>query len=251
MVDPDTGIGGAASRFPQTHRSAILRARSDDAAERAIAFEAIVAAYWKPVYKHIRLKWRRSNEDAKDLTQGFFSRAIEKNFFAGYDPAKASFRTFLRVCLDGYVSNEDRAARRLKRAGDTPPRALDFEDAEGELQHIEISDGTSLEDVFQREWVRSVFGLAVDRLREECAARGREVHFRLFERYDLDDSPVSYQQLAAEFGLTATTVTNYLALARRELRRIILDLVRELTGDEREFESEARFLLGFESRRAG
>src|SRR5262245_60729165 len=113
----DTDIGGPGDRFPQTRRSAIASISSDDETERNRALEIVIAAYWKPVYKYIRLKFFKSNEDAKDLTQGFFARAIEKDFFRPYDPAKARFRTFLRTCLDGFVANEEKAAHRLKRGG--------------------------------------------------------------------------------------------------------------------------------------
>jgi len=39
-------------------------------------------------------------------------------------------------------------------------------------------------------------------------------------------------------------VTNYLAGARREFRRIVLDKLRELTATDDEFRREARMLLG-------
>ena len=39
-------------------------------------------------------------------------------------------------------------------------------------------------------------------------------------------------------------MTNYLALARREFRRIVLEKLRELTATDDEFRREARALLG-------
>ena len=42
------------------------------------AFDTVVACYWKPLYKYARVAWRRSPEDAEDLTQSFFTRAFEK-----------------------------------------------------------------------------------------------------------------------------------------------------------------------------
>jgi RNA polymerase sigma factor (sigma-70 family) len=245
MAD-DTSIGGASSRFPATRWSAIVAARSDDPAERSRTLEAIVAAYWKPVYKYIRLRWGKSNEDAKDLTQEFFALAIEKGFLDGYDPARARLRTFLRRCVDGLVANQDKAARRLKRGGDAARIRLDFEAAESEYARRGPPAAT-MEEFFDREWARSLFSLAVERLRADCAARGRETHFRLFERYDLEDDPAprkTYQELASDFGLAITDVTNHLALMRREFRRITLEVLREMTASEDEFRREARELLG-------
>ena len=242
-MDPDTDIGGPAHRFPATNHSAIINARSDDSRVRRRAFDTILASYWKPAYKYIRLKWRVDNEDAKDLTQGFFASALEKNYFATYDARKASFQTFLRTCLDGFVANERKAGQRLKRGGDMAHYQLDFAAAEDELA-AHASSTLSPEDYFHREWVRWMFTLAVDAFRRRCDETGRAVHFQLFERYDLNDDNVSYASLAAEFGLEQATVNNYLAAARRDFRRIVLEKLREITATDEEFRTEARSLLG-------
>ncbi|MEO8131804.1 MAG: hypothetical protein ABI822_32220, partial [Bryobacteraceae bacterium] len=217
-------------------------------ADRAVAHESIVAAYWKPVYKYIRIKWKSSNEDAKDLTQGFFLRALEKDFFDGYRPEKGTFRTYLRVCLDAFLANERQASQRLKRGGGTILLPLDFTTAEGELQQIEIAQDDSPDRFFAREWTRSIFENALLALREECAAQGKQIHYDLFERYDLaaSDARATYASLAAEFGLSSVTVNNYLASVRRGFRRIVIRILRELTSSEEEFRSEARALLGAE-----
>lgn len=244
----DTAIGGSHERFPATRRSAIQGVRSADPSLRALAFEALVEGYWKPIYKYLRLRWRMSNEEAKDLTQGFLARALEKGWFERYDAAQASFRTYLRTCLDAYVANEREAGQRLKRGGDRTFLPLDFEGAEGELARAEPADAADPEATFHREWVRSLFELAVERLREECAGAGKQDHFRLFERYDLgadaQGSKPTYAELATELGLPLTQVTNHLAFARRSFRRIVLEELRALTGDDEEFRAEARLLFG-------
>lgn len=243
----DAGVGGGARGFPATRRSAIEGMRSADAAERERSLAAIVAAYWKPVYKHLRLKWRRSDEDAKDLTQEFFARTLEKGYFDSYDAAKGRFRTFLRVCVDGFVANQDRAARRLKRGGDLQLLSLEFESTEGEIETMEIPSQDSPERRFDEEWIRSLFSLGVEALRSACEASGKRVHFDLFERYDLDppaSGAPTYEELGRELGISATQVTNHLAFARREFRRLLLEKLREITSNDEEFRLEARFLLG-------
>jgi RNA polymerase sigma factor (sigma-70 family) len=234
-----------AGSFPETRWSVIVAARSSDGNQRRLAFDRITSAYWKPVYKYIRAKWNKSRDDAEDLTQEFFTRVIEKDFLAGYDPAKARLRTYLRTCVDGIVLNHHRDASAQKRGGAAVILSLDFELAEGELKRTGLPSPERIDDFFEREWVRSIFGMAVDRLRSECEASNKLTHFRLFERYDLneDDENISYGDLAIEFGLAKTDVNNYLAWARREFRRITLDLLREMTSTEEEFRDEARALL--------
>ncbi len=244
----DTDIGGpGGGRFPATRHSAVLAAQSADLVERERGLAILVETYWRPAYKYLRIRFRESNEDAKDLTQGFFTRALEKDFFDGYDPEKGSFRTYLRTCLDRFVANEKKAAGRAKRSPGTPLIPLDFEGAEGELARQDPPDPASMEQYFHAEWVRGLFALAVEKLREDCMLRGKDLPYRLFERYELDRDPdekLTYERLAEEFQIPATQVTNFLAFARREFRRIVLEKLREITATDHEFREEARSLLG-------
>jgi RNA polymerase sigma factor (sigma-70 family) len=238
----------AGERFPLTRRSVVLAARDADPEVRRRAWDVLLASYWKPAYKLLRTRWRLEREAAEDLTQEFFAVALEKGTFDRYDPVKARFRTYLRTCLDGFAANQRKAARRLKRGGGEAALPLDFAGAETELARYGFGEGLDAEEYFHREWVRSLFELAVDDLRRSCAESGREIHFRLFQRYDLEgpDAPErpSYAALAAEHGIAVTQVTNHLAAARRELRRLVLDRLREQTATDEEFRAEARAVLG-------
>jgi RNA polymerase sigma factor (sigma-70 family) len=227
--------------FPSTRRSVVLALASADEAERTRAFDTLVACYWKPLYKLARVAWRKSREDAEDLTQSFFTRAFEKESLAGYDAAKASFRTFLRLLFDRHASNEWKAGQRIKRGGSEVH--LDFESAEAEIGPERAS--VSPEEYFHREWVRSVFTLAVTRLKERAEHEGKHVAFAIFEAYDLDeDRGVSYRELATRFDLPETQVTNHLSTMRRRFREVVLEALREVTATKAEFRAEAKSLLG-------
>ena len=233
-----------AGRFPTTRYSAVRALSSDDPVERVRSFERLARAYWKPVYKTIRVRWRKTDDQAQDLCQSFFASAFEKGWFAAYDPGKARFRTFVRTCLDRFLAKERRDAGRLKRGGEALMLSFDFADAEAELSR-ELGSADDA-DYFDREWVGHVFALAVEALRELCRDRGKTVQLKVFERYDLaepEERP-SYAALAVDLGIKTTDVTNYLAFARRELRRLILETLQELTASEEEFREEARALLG-------
>jgi RNA polymerase sigma factor (sigma-70 family) len=212
------------------------------------ALGAITAAYWRPVYKYVRMRWRVEREDAEDFTQDFFARLLEKEFLSSYDPAKGRLRTFLRTCVDRLFMNQVRDAQRQKRGSAAVHVSLDFEEAEHELAASSTTE--SPEDYFEKEWVRNLFALAVERLRAHCESAGKAVQFSLFERYDLGDSDMrpSYTELAAEFHVASTDVTNYLAFARREFRRAVLAQLREMTGSDEEFQREAQSLLGVDAK---
>lgn len=237
----------AADKFPLTRHSVIAAVQGSDAAERSRALETITAAYWKPIYKHLRLRWELNSADAQDLTQEFFARLIEKDFLAGYNAGKGRLRTFLRTCADRLFLKQSRDAHRLKRGGDAPHIELDFETAEQELSHAALSSADNVEQYFEREWLRSLFALALESLRSKYTLAGKTVHLALFERYDLaedEDRKPTYAQLAVEFQLSASDVTNYLASARRDFRQYALDQLRDMTATEEEFQTEARALFG-------
>jgi RNA polymerase sigma factor (sigma-70 family) len=231
-------------RFPPTRHSAVRAAGSDDPAERARSFALLARAYHRPCYEHLRLRFRKDAEEARDLTQGFFARALEKGTFADYDPEKARFRTFLKLCLERYAGEQARSEKRQKRGGGAIRVDLDFEEAERELGIA----GPSVDpaEAFDRAFLRGLFAAAVEGLRAACESAGKPERFVIFQRYALDDGPErpTYAALAAELGIAVTDVNNHLHAARKELRAQVLSRLRELTGSEEELREEARAVLG-------
>jgi hypothetical protein len=145
------------------------------------------------------------------------------------------------------VLKEAESQQRQKRGGGTVTLSLDFGGAERELEGLALPGPEGLEGYFDREWTRHLIGMTVDALRERCEQSGKQLTFRAFERYVLDQESTerpSYAELAAELGIKVTDVTNYLAFARREFRRLLHEKLRELTSSEEELAAELRALLG-------
>jgi len=233
--------------FPATRHSVIERIRDADPDARREAFGDLIEGYWKPVYKHLRITWRLDPEDARDFTQGFFADAFQKAWLERYEPGKARFRTFVRVCADRFVMNVRQSASRLKRGGGARTLPLDFDGAEREVASGLFTALPEPDEFFHQEFIRALFEKAVQDLRAEYETNARPIHFTLFERYDLAPAEgVSYAQLANEFNLTTTQVTNSLAQVRRRFRERALGALRGLCGSEQEFRREARDLFGVE-----
>jgi RNA polymerase sigma factor (sigma-70 family) len=232
--------------FPATRHSVIERLRTPGHGLRRDAFGDLVEGYWKPVYKYLRVRWRLTREEAEDVSQAFFTDAFEHAWFDRFDPAKARFRTFVRMCVDRLVMNRQQAVRRAKRGGDVQILHVDFAGAEHEIV-AQAACPPEAEHYFDREFVRALFDRAVRRLRSDYLSRGRERHWRLFERYDLTLEPrSSYAELAAEFQLTPGQVTGYLAQARGAFRTHAVAELKSLCATPEEFRREARELLGLE-----
>ena len=233
--------------FPATRLSVVERTRSSDAETRRLALATIIDAYWKPAYKYLRVKWSLDPDEAADLTQEFFTAALEKEVVEKYEPSRARFRTYLRLCLDGFASNARKAERRLKRGGGVTVVPLDFETAEGEIASHEPAVDADVDELFYREWVRALLERSVGDLQRHAEAAGRPEMFEVFRRYDLvedGDARPTYTSIAAALNLTPASVTNHLAAMRKQFRKIVLDRLRELTSSEEEWEAEAAKLFG-------
>lgn len=219
--------------------------RAADPAERRDAADLLVRAYRAPVLASLTWKWQLEPADAEDLVQEFFATALEKQWLDRFDPAKAKFRTFLRVAAHRFAANAHQAAGRIKRGGAMSASSIELHDIVGH-------DGDADADArFRSAWVKSVFTLAIAALRVEAVVGARQVHMALFEAYDVadlpDDARPTYAQLGGQYALTSTQVINHLAWARRRFRSHVLDVLRRLAGSEAEYREDVRELLGIEA----
>lgn len=243
-MESDTGIARGSTSFPTTIPRLLAQSGSVDSEVRSQAWSVLAQTYWKPIYKYLRIRHHKTNEDAKDLTQSFFLLAIEGETFEKFDPQKAKFRTFLRCCVDRFVFNDYKQASRLKRGGGAEHLAAEFLKAEEEVALESVRDPETL---FETEWIRSVFERALHSLAEVFEKRGKSESYRMFEIYYLaEKGDSSYATLAKTFDLSTTDVTNRLASVRREFRRILLDCLKETSISREEYRRDARKLLGTE-----
>lgn len=174
--------------------------------------------------------------------------ALEKECLATYEQEKGRFRAFLKTCLDRFVQNVDKAARRIKRGGKGPGH-LDLDAVEADIESGSKNPEELYEGEFDRAFAASLLDSGVHDLERSLTQKGKRIHYELFSRYVLSEEAErpTYGALASELGLKETDVTNHLAYARRELRRILLENLRQLTTSEEEFELEARTVLGMAS----
>ena len=244
MSDQNFSPGG----FPLTRNSAIVALKQGDPEQRKIALARVIEIYRPAVYKYLRLHWHKDADAAADLTQSFLLLALEKEFLADFDPAKARFRTFLRLCLDRFVGKEHQSASRIKRGGDVQHLSTDFDFIERDLVTPRNAQNLSPEELFEQEWIRNLLSTAVTCLKEIYENSGKSTQFKLFECYDLQsldsNNKTSYQELAIQYKISVETVTNYLAAARRDFRKIVLEQIREMTANDEEYREEVRSILG-------
>jgi RNA polymerase sigma factor (sigma-70 family) len=241
--------GATEVSFPATRWSAIRASAEVGAVTRKQGFERLVAAYWRPIYVYLRLRHRCADSDARDLTQSFFAQWWEQNTMAVFDPARARFRTFVRLCVDRHVVDHKRSEGAKKRGGEWEQVDVDVAQLERDAALIDPALSSDPERLFEAEWVRSLLQQALLELHAKYTSASRELDLALFDEYDLASGErPSYADLAARHGVPVTTVTNRLAAVRRSLRATLSGSLRELTATEEEYRDEAHRIFGVRPR---
>src|SRR5688572_21686869 len=105
--------------FATTHWSVVLAAARTDSSRVSQALEKLCRTYWPPLYSYVRRQGYGA-EDAQDLTQSFFAKLLEKNFWARADRQKGRFRSFLLTALRQFLGDQRDRARTAKRGGGVP-----------------------------------------------------------------------------------------------------------------------------------
>src|ERR1051325_3144768 len=104
------------AQFATTHWSVVLAAGQNDSSQAAESLEKLCRTYWYPLYLFIR-RSGHNEESAKDLTQSFFERLLEKNFLGQVNREKGKFRSFLLASVKHFLANEWDRSQTLKRGG--------------------------------------------------------------------------------------------------------------------------------------
>ena len=240
---PDGGFPAPrAGRFATTRWSLVLAAGRRTSARSAEALTSLCEMYWYPVYAFIRRQGCGADESA-DLTQEFFVRVLEKNYFHDADPARGRFRAFLCASIRHFLSNERDRARALKRGGKQPPMSLDVETAEGKYQ-LEPRDEMTPEKLFDRRWALILLERVLARLRDEHVSAGKgELFDRLKGFLTGDSTGVPYADVAKAVGMTEGAVKVAVHRLRRHFRELLIQEIAETVSDPADIDAEIEYLL--------
>src|SRR5215469_9880956 len=94
----------SASRFPTTAWSMVVKAGNPQTPLFQEALARLCTSYWYPVHFFIKRKGFNS-EEARDCTQEFFARVIEKQYLAGLGQSKGRFRLFMLAAVRHFLYN--------------------------------------------------------------------------------------------------------------------------------------------------
>src|SRR5438093_3254505 len=185
LTDPEAHPAAGPAEFRTTHWSVVLQAGLGPSAQSAAALDQLCRAYWQPLYFFVRRQGYDEHE-AKDLTQEFFSRLLEKSVLSTVERSRGRFRYFLQTALKHFLANEWNRSQRQKRGGGSVVFSLDAQPEE-ERYRLEPADNKTADKLFDRRWAQTVFERVLERLRAEHEARGKSVRLEALQALTIVD----------------------------------------------------------------
>ena len=240
--EQNQGLAGGGREFRTTHWSVVLAAGDAPSPQSADALEKLCRAYWFPLYAYVR-RCGHSPEDAQDLTQGFFTRFLEKNYLAQVDRDKGRFRSFLLAALRHFLFDERDRARAHKRGGGQIMFSLDAENAENFIQK-EPADIFTPEKYYDRRWALTALERAQASLKAEFAADGKSDLYEALKCFLSGEKPAStHAQVAARLGKSADAIRCAVQRLRQRYGELIRAEVAHTVASPGQIDEEIRYLL--------
>jgi RNA polymerase sigma factor (sigma-70 family) len=233
---------GPGGRFATTQWSLVLAAGERGSPAGQEALSRLCTIYWHPVYAFVRRRGC-SKEEAEDVTQGFFTRLIEKGDLAGLDRSRGRFRSFLLSACQHYLANERDRASAQKRGGGLRAASIDTEDAEARYGRA-LAHGETPEVAYERQWVLTLLARVLDELRDEYAATGRGAQFdRLKAFLPIDDHAGSHADAARDLGTSVGAVKVAVHRLRNRYREALHAAAAATVASEDDVADEIAYCL--------
>jgi RNA polymerase sigma-70 factor (ECF subfamily) len=240
-LNPTSGAETGPHCFATTHWSVVLAAGSETTPSSQAALETLCRTYWYPLYAYVR-RCGYSPEDAKDLTQEFFVRLLEKGSLARADQNRGKFRTFLLASIKNFLINEQQKKRAAKRGGGESPFSIEADLAEGHYGR-EPRDPLSPEKQFERGWASTLIEQGLQKLRLQYAQQGNQPLFERLKIHLWGEDSASYAEIAEEFEMNEGAVKAAAFRLRRQLGQTLRSVIAETVTSSDEVEEELKSLI--------
>ena len=248
MAYPDqTGMGGVQQAFLTTQWSLIEDIQDGKDQDKAL-IGFMLKQYWKPVYCYLRCKGH-GNEQAKDLTQGFFHEVVLNRDLVGRaDQSRGRFRTFLLHALKQYANKQDLKERTQKRI--LEEKLVSFDMEEQPILPESVAQRTA-EESYHYAWLSTLLESVLKEVKDACEEQGMNIHWALFNKRVVwptfgDRSPPSLAQLCESYDIEdVKKASNMIITVKRRFRAALMQHVRNTVLSQGQATDELEELLQF------
>lgn len=229
-------------QFTTTHWSVVVAAGQSSSPGAAEALERLCASYWYPLYAYVRRSGYTA-DDAKDLTQEFFARLLERKYLRLADPNRGRFRSFLLTSLKHFLVNEWKRANRAKRGAGIAVVSWDEALAESRFAAEPATDQPA-EAGYDRAWAAMLMERALLALRAEFEQVGK---LELFERLKAcvwgERNAMSYAAMGEQVAMTEGAVKVAVHRLRHRYGQLLRSEIAQTVSTPVEADEELRYLF--------
>ena len=247
-----TDMGGTGGAFLTTHWSLIEDVKQQPNHDYAL-IGLLLQRYWKPVYCYLRHKGY-GNEEAKDLTQGFFHDIVlNLNLFGRADQSKGRFRSFLLFALNQYIMNEKRRETAQKNIPKHKLVSLDAIEPPVLPQTVIESNP---EDSYNYAWVSALLDQVLSNVKNACCKQGMETHWNIFSERVIqpmlnNTTPASLTDICRKYGIDSEKkASNMIITVKRRFQGALKQYIRSTVSSENYMADELEEILKFLPKKA-
>jgi len=241
-----TGLGGARQAFLTTQWTLIEDIQDGRDKDKAL-IGYLLRQYWKPVYCYLRRKGN-DNEQAKDLTQGFFHEVVLNRDLVGRaDQSRGRFRGFLLHALKQYANKQNLKEQAQKRLEE---KAISFEIDEEPVLPRSVAQ-TTAEESYHYAWLSSLLEHVLEEVKDDCEQQGLDIHWALFNKRVVwptfgDRSAPSLTELCESYGVEdVKKASNMIITVKRRFKAALMQHVRNTVLSQGQTPDELEELLQF------
>ena len=228
--------------FAPTRWTLVLRARGQSPEARA-ALGELCEAYWTPVFRFLRGEGR-DEDTARELTQEFFARLLQRDGLATVEPGRGRFRSFLLGAVKHFLADMRDHEQRLKRGGGQTlePLATETDTSPG-LQIADPSAAPS-DTFFDRQWALALMDRALRAVADEFKSAGKQDQFDALKPWLVGEAAaLSQADVARQLGLNEGALKVAIHRLRKRFREIVRAEIGQTVEGAAQVDEELRYLV--------
>lgn len=216
--------------------------RQLDGDMRASALAVLCERYWLPIFAYVRRRFR-SDQDACEMTQEFFTWLLEKDIFRRAAPDRGRLRTFLLTSLRNFLIKSYEAKNALKRGGGWMRMDLHSPEGQAVLARLKSVESTA-DQAFERTWALMLIERASERVEREMELAGQGPRFRaLRPMLDGTRGEAGYREIADQLHISEAAARQAAGRLRRRFREMLIDEIQLTVSDPADVQDEIQRLF--------
>jgi RNA polymerase sigma factor (sigma-70 family) len=195
-----------------TRRSLLSRLKQSNAQE---SWREFFDTYWRLIYM-TALNAGLTDSEAQEVVQETVLTVVRKIKSFRYDPAVGSFKGWLLTTVRWRIADQFR--KRPQQIRTPSSRPMTETSGTATLERVADPAAIDLDAVWEKEWQRTLFSLALSRVKRQANAR----HYQMFDLYAVKCWSVDKvaQTLGVSTGQVRLAKHRITALMRREVARL-------------------------------